>query len=60
MFDTVNFRLLQSEAGGVDFLSETACYLEGVGEHYYSGEAVITGSLSGLKISLNRYQMKRR
>lgn len=58
MFDTVNFRLLQSEAGGVDFLSETACYLEGVGEHYYSGEAVITGSLSGLKISLNRYQMK--
>lgn len=58
MFDTVNFRLLQSEAGGIDFLSETACYLEGIGEHYYSGETVITGSLSGLKISLNRYQMK--
>lgn len=58
MYDTVNFRLFQSEAGGVDFLSETACYLENVGEHYYSGETVITGSLSGLKISLNRYQMK--
>lgn len=58
MYDTVNFRLLQSEAGGVDFLSETACYLENVGEHNYNGEIVITGSLKGLKISLNRCQMK--
>ena len=58
MYDTVNFRLLQSEAGGVDFLAETPCYLENVGEHNYNGEIVITGSLKGLKISLNRYQMK--
>lgn len=58
MYDTVNFRMLQSEAGGVDFLSETACYLENVGEHNYNGEIVITGSLKGLKVSLNRYQMK--
>ncbi len=58
MFDTVNFKLLQSEAGNVDFLSETPCFLEGIGEHYYGGEVVITGSLNGLKISLNRYQMK--
>ena len=58
MLDTVNFRLLQSEANNMDFLSETPCYLENVGEHYYNGEAVITGSLNGLKISLNRYQMK--
>lgn len=58
MYDTVNFRLLQSEAGGVDFLAETPCFLENVGEHYYNGEVVITGSLNGLKISLNKYQMK--
>ena len=58
MYDTVNFRLFQSDADGVDFLAETPCFLENVGEHYYNGEAVITGSLNGLKISLNRYQMK--
>lgn len=58
MYDTVNFRLLQSEARGVDFLAETPCYLENVGEHYYSGEVVITGNLKGLKISINRYQLK--
>lgn len=58
MIDTANFRLLQSEAGGVDFLAETPCFLENVGEHYYNGKAVITGSFNGLEISLNRYQMK--
>ena len=58
MYDTVNFRLLQSEAGDVDFLAETPCYLEEVGEHYYNGEVAITGGLNGLKVSLNRYQMK--
>ncbi len=58
MYDTVNLRLLQSEAGGVDFLAEMPCYLENVGEHKYNGEIVITGSLNGLKISLNSYQMK--
>ena len=58
MYDTVNFRLLRSEAGGVDFLAGTCCYLENPGEHNYNGELVITGSLKGLKISLNRYQMK--
>lgn len=58
MYDTINFRLLSSEAGGVDFLAETPCYLENVGEHYYNGDVSITGSLKGLKISLNRYQLK--
>ena len=58
MYDTVNFRLLQSEAGGVDFLAETPCYLENVGEHNYNGDIVITGNLKGLKISLNKFQMK--
>lgn len=42
----------------MDFLAETPCYLENVGEHNYNDEIVITGSLKGLKISLNRYQMK--
>ena len=58
MYDTVNFRLLQSEAGGVDFLSETPCCLENLGEHNYNGETVITGSLNGLKVSLSRFQRK--
>ncbi len=58
MYDTVNFRLLQSKAGSVDFLAETPCYLENVGEHNYNGEMVITGNHKGLRISLNRYQMK--
>lgn len=59
MYDTVNFRLLQSKAGGVDFLTETPYYLDNVVEHIYnSGEIVITGNLKGLKIILNRYQMK--
>jgi hypothetical protein len=58
MYDTVNFRLSQYEAGGVDFLKETPSYLENVGEHNYSGDVVITGNLKGLKVSLNRYLMK--
>ena len=58
MYDTVNFRLTQSEAGGMDFLAELPCFLGNTGEHYYNGEAVITGSLKELKISLNKYQMK--
>lgn len=58
MYDSVNFRLLQSEAGEADFLAETPCFLKNVGEHNYNGEIVITGSLNGLKVSLNRYQIK--
>lgn len=58
MYDTVNLRLLQSEAGGVDFLSEIPCHLADVGEHYFSGNVVLTCNLNGLKISVNRYQMK--
>ncbi len=58
MYDTTNLRLLQSEAGKVDFLSETACHLTNVGEHNFSGQTVITGDLNGLKISLNSYQLK--
>lgn len=58
MLDTVYFRMLQSDAKDVVFLSEIPRYLDNVGEHYYNDEAVITGSLDNLKISVNRYQMK--
>lgn len=58
MLDTVHFKIFQSEAKNVDFLTEIPCYLDDVGEHYYNGEAVITGSLDNLKVSVNRHQMK--
>lgn len=59
MFDTVNFRLTQAEVSGVDFLSETPCYLEDVAEHQFSnGLVAVTGKAGGLKISLNRFQIK--
>lgn len=58
MYDSINFKLLQAEAGGVDFLEEIPCYLDNVGQHNYNGDVVITGELSGLKVSLNQYQMK--
>ena len=59
MYDTVFFRLTQSEVQGVDFLAETPCYLEDVAEHTFGdGLAVITGNLGNLKVSLNRFQVK--
>jgi hypothetical protein len=58
MYDTVNLRLLQTDAGKVDFLSETPCYLEKIGEHFYNGDTFITGDLNGLKVSINRSQIK--
>ena len=58
MFDTINFRLTQEEAGGVDFLAEIPCYLENVGEHYFDGSPCISGSLNGLKVTANSNQVK--
>lgn len=58
MYDSVNFRLRQFEAGNVDFLSETPCYFDVTGEHNFRGETVVSGSLNGLKVSVNRYQIK--
>lgn len=58
MYDTVNLRLMQSEAGDVDFLSEIPCHLANIGEHNFSGQTVVTGELNGLKVSLNRHQIK--
>ena len=59
MFDSINFRLTQAEVSGVDFLSEIPCYLEDVAEHQFSsGLVAVTGKAGGLKISLNRFQVK--
>ncbi len=59
MYDSVNFKLTQNEVSGVDFLEETTCFLEDVVEHTFGdGLTTITGRLGGLKVSLNRYQLK--
>ena len=59
MFDSVNFRLSKTEAGEVDFLAETPCYIEDVAEHQFSNDSiVITGRLGGLKVSINSFQIK--
>lgn len=58
MYDTVYFRLTQNEVSNVDFLAEIPVYLDNVGEHSYNGQNVVTGDLNGLKITLNRWQMK--
>ncbi len=59
MYDSVFFRLTQNEVQGVDFLAETSCYLSDVAEHTFGdGLMVLTGSVGGLKVSLNRFQVK--
>ena len=59
MYDTVNLRLLQSEVGKVDFLSEIPCYLTNVWEYSKDNDSVtIAGNLNNLKVSVKRYQMK--
>lgn len=58
MYDSIHFRLQNSEATGIDFLNEIPQYLDNIGEHYYNDEAYITGELKGLKISINRFQIK--
>ena len=54
MYDTVNFRLRQYEAGGVDFLAETSCYFDVTGTHNFKGETVLSGSLNGLRVTVSR------
>ena len=60
MYDTIDFRLTTGDAGGVDFLQETPCFLdEGtIGFHDYSGEQIVTGSIGNLKVSINKFQVK--
>lgn len=58
MYDTINFKITQEEAGGMDFLEEIPCFLDNVGEHFYNGSPCITGNLKGLKVTANRHQVK--
>ena len=58
MIDTLNVRLRVEDNGGVDFLAETPCHLNNIGEHNYSGDIFLTGELQGLKVSLSKSQMK--
>lgn len=58
MYDTINMRLAANDVGGIDFLAATPSHLSDVGEHYYNGEVVISGDLNGLKVTMNRYQLK--
>jgi len=54
MFDNLDFKLKSTEAGNIDFLSETPCYFDVSGEHCFNGEHVISGSLNGYRISVSR------
>lgn len=57
-YDTINFRLTKDDSD-TDFLTETPCYLQNVGEHCFSGgNTVFTGDLDGYKVSVNGYQVK--
>lgn len=59
MYDTINFKLSHDEAGGVNFIEETPCYLDDVGQHLYnSGMPFVTGSLDGLKVAISPYQVR--
>ena len=55
MYDSVNFKLKNTEVSGIDFLDETPQYLDTItGEHNFNGEAVITGKLDNFSITVNR------
>lgn len=58
MYDTVFFKIRQSEVGGVDFLSEIPNYLEGVGQHIFDGVPVISGMIDNLRVTASQYQLK--
>jgi len=58
MFDTVNFKLYQDDARGVNLLEDIPPYLDSVGVHDYSGVPVITGKLDNYSVSISRSQIK--
>ena len=59
MFDTVNFKLTAADVEGVSFIEETPCYLTDVATHQYNGgDMVVTGNLAGLKVTVNRWQVR--
>lgn len=58
-YDTINFRLLQSDVGGCNFLEETPCYLSNVSEHFYNdGGVALIGDVGGYKVTINNNQIK--
>lgn len=60
MYDTINFKLSVEDVPEVDFLQEVPCYLDEatIGFHNFNGEQVVTGNVGGLKVSINRHQIK--
>jgi hypothetical protein len=60
MYDTVNSKLHNADAGTVDFLQETPCYLDSdtIGFHEWNGEHFITGNVGNLKVSISKHQVK--
>lgn len=55
-FDTINFKLEPGEAGSIDFLAETPCFLCDVSEHKFGdGNVALTGFLNGE--NNNRYKV---
>lgn len=58
MYDTINFRLTAAGVSGVSFIEEIPCHLTDLATHDFGGELVVTGSLHGLKVTANRWQVK--
>jgi len=54
MYDNLDFKLNINEVKRIDFLSETPLYFDVSGEHYFNGANVITGNLSGFRISVSQ------
>jgi hypothetical protein len=54
MYDSIDFKLRNTDVSGIDFLSETPCYFDVSGEHCFNGEKVITGKLDNFTITVNR------
>ena len=54
MYDSVDFKLRSTDVSNIDFLSETPCYFDVSGEHFFEGELVITGKLDNFNITVNR------
>ncbi|MBQ0063719.1 MAG: hypothetical protein KBS94_06815 [Prevotella sp.] len=58
MYDTVFLYLPITEAGGVDFMSETACYIDNVNEHTYNGVTRLSGEIGGLHVFITENALK--
>lgn len=56
-YDTINFRLQQSEVTGCSFIEEVPCNLYNVSEHLYNGSVVVMGYLKGCNEFDNGYKV---